>query len=86
MTGIESPGWRLFTDGGLKRQDDGPVMVGWGIAAVSPDHFVRILCGPVSRDPRHLAFLGATSYSNIAAELTGFAEALRWINFFCPSR
>ena len=80
MTGIESPGWRLFTDGGFKRQDDGPEIAGWGIATVSPDHFVRILCGPASCDPRHPAFLSATSYSNNTAELTGFAEAFRWID------
>ena len=35
-------------------------------------------------DPRRLAFLGATSCSNKTAELTGFAEALRWINLFIP--
>ena len=58
MTGIEAPGWRLFTDEGFKRQVDGTELARWGIAAVSPDNFVRILCGPVTCDPRHLAFLG----------------------------
>ena len=47
MTGIASPGWKVFTDGGCKRQMDGTVLAGWRIAAVSPDDFVRILCGPV---------------------------------------
>ena len=50
MTGIASPGWKVFTDGGCKRQMDGTVLAGWGIAAVSPDDFVRILCGPVVCD------------------------------------
>ena len=82
MTGIESPGYRLFTDGGFKRQPDGSEMAGWRIAAVSLDNFVRILCGPLTCDPCHLVFLGATSCSNDTAELTGFAEALRWTDYF----
>ena len=61
MSGIGSPGWRRFTDGGFKRQVDGTELAGWGTAAVSPDNFVRILFGPVSRDPRHPAFLGASA-------------------------
>ena len=80
MTWIESPAWRLFTDGGLKRQAHGTDAAAWKIAAVSPDNFVRILCGPVTCDPRHPAFSGATSCSNNTAELTGFAAALRWIS------
>ena len=51
---------------------------GWGIAAVSDDNLVQILCGPVICDPRHPAFSGA------AVELTGFAEAIRWVNFSSP--
>ena len=82
MTGIDSPGWRFFTDGGFKRQGGGTDSASWRIAAVSPDNFVRILCEPVMCDPRRPAFLGSTSCSNNTAELTGFAEALRWINFF----
>ena len=81
LTGNDSPDWRLFTDGGFERQVDGSDLAGWGIAAVSPDNFVRILCGPVTCDPRHQAFLGATSCSNNTAELTGFAEVPRWTNF-----
>ena len=65
MTGIESPSWRLFIDGGFKRQAGGTDAAGWGTAAASPDNFVRILCGPVMCDPRRLAFLGATSCSNL---------------------
>ena len=53
-------------------------MASWGVAVVSPDNFVRVLC-----DPRVPAFLGGTSYSNNTAELT---EALRWANFFIPRR
>ena len=74
MTGIESHGWRPFRDVGLKRVD-GTEMAGWGIAADSPDNFVRILCGPVSWDPHHPAFLGATSCSNNTAQLTGFCRS-----------
>ena len=81
MTGIESPGWRLFTDGGLKRNPNGTDAAGSGIAALSPDNVVYILCGPVTCDPRHPAFLGATACSNNTAELTEFAEAVRWIIF-----
>ena len=51
-----------------------------GIAAVSPDNFVQILCGPVTCDAGHPAFLGATSCSSNTAKLTGFAAALRWID------
>ena len=69
---------------GVSRQVDGRELAGWGIAAVSPDSYVRILRGPVSCDPRHLAFLGVISCSNNTAELTCFAEAFRWINFFMP--
>ena len=64
----------------LKRQVGGAELAGWGIAAVSPDNFVRILGGPVTCEPRHPAFLGATSCSNHTAELTSFAEDLRWID------
>ena len=39
---------------------------------------------PVTCDPGHLAFLGAISRSNNTAELTGFADALRWIDSFIP--
>ena len=47
LTGSVSPDWRLFTDGGFERQVDGSDLAGWGIAAVSPDNVVRLLCGPV---------------------------------------
>ena len=63
MSGIESPGWRLLTNGGFKRRPTGSEMAGWRIAAVSLDNFVRILSGPLTRDPSHLVFLGATSCS-----------------------
>ena len=55
-----------------------------GIAAVSPDNSVRILCGLVTCDLHHPAFLGTTSRSNNTAELTGLAEAVRWIEFSIP--
>ena len=51
-------------------------MADWGVAAVSPDNFVRVLCGLVACDPPLPAFLGATSCSNYTTELTGLAEAL----------
>ena len=35
-------------------------------------------------DPRHPSFLGTASCSNITAELTGFAEAITWVNLFIP--
>ena len=41
MTGIESPGWRLLTDGGLRRQPDGSELAGWRVSDVSPDNFVQ---------------------------------------------
>ena len=47
LTGNDSPGRRLFIDGGFERQVDGSDLSGWRIAAASPDDFVRILCGPV---------------------------------------
>ena len=66
---------------GFRHRVDGTDTAGWGIAAVSPGNFVRILCGTVACDRRHPAFLGATSCSNNTAKLTGFAEAPRWIIF-----
>ena len=83
-TGIESPAGRLFTDGAFKRNIDGTEMAGWGVAIVSPENFVRVMCGPVVSDPRLQAFLGATSCSNNTAELTGLAGALLWANSFIP--
>ena len=59
MTGIESPGWRLCTDGGFKRQVDGTELTGWRTAAISHDNIARILCGRVSCEPRHPALLGS---------------------------
>ena len=84
MKGIDSPRWRLFSDVSFQRQTDGSELAGWRIAGVSADNFVRILCGPVTCDPGHPAFLGATSRSNNTAEVTSFAEALRWIDSFIP--
>ena len=37
LTGFESPGWRLFTDGGFKRNIDGTELTCWVVAAVSPE-------------------------------------------------
>ena len=51
LTGIESVGWRLFTDGGFKRNPDGTDAAGEGIAAVSHDNLVQFLCGPVVLRP-----------------------------------
>ena len=82
MSGIESPCWRPFTDGGFDRQVDDLDVARWGIAVVLPDNFVQTFRGPVTCDPRHLAFWGSTSCSNNTAEFTGFDEALRCINFF----
>ena len=45
MIGIDSSGWRLFSDGSFQRQPDGSELAGWGIAAVSRENVVRILCG-----------------------------------------
>ena len=61
----------------FKRQVDRFELAGWGIAAVSPDNFVRISGGPVTCDRGHPAFLSPTSCSDNTAELTGFADALR---------
>ena len=47
LTGLESPGWRLFTDGGSGRNIDGTELSRWGDAIVSPENFVRVICGPV---------------------------------------
>ena len=82
LTGIQSPGWRLFTDGGLKRNIDCTEMAGWEVVIVSPEHVVRVICGPVACDPRLPAFPGATPCSNNTAELTGLAQALCWPNSF----
>ena len=80
MTGIEFPGWRLSL---IMCRPDGSDLAGWGIAAVSRDNFVRILCGPVTCDPRHPPVLGATSHSSNTAELTSFDEALRFTRSGC---
>ena len=84
LAGVESPGWKLVTDGRFRRTIDGNDMAGWSAAIVSPENLVRIICGPVVCDLRILAFLGATSCRNSTAELSGFAEALRWANSFIP--
>ena len=84
MTGIESPGWRLFTEGGKKPNIDGTEMACWSVAVLSPENFVRVVGGPVVCDLQVLAFLGPTSCSNNTAVLTGLAEALRWADFFIP--
>ena len=84
LAGIESPGWKLVTDGGFRRNINGNDLAGWSAAIVSPENLVRIICGPVVCDLRILAFLGATSCRNSTAELSGFAEALRWANSFIP--
>ena len=54
---------------------DGTDMAGWGVAVVSLENIVRIICGAVVCDPRLLAFFGATPCSNNTAESTGFDEA-----------
>ena len=72
LTGNESPGWRLFTDVGFKRDADGTELAGWGVAIVSPENFFRVTRGPVVCDPCLPAFLEATSCSNNTAELTEF--------------
>ena len=59
-------------------------LAGWSAAIVSPEHFVRVICGPVVCDPRLPAFLGAMSCSSNTADFTGLAEALRWANSFIP--
>ena len=59
-------------------------MAGWGVAVVSPEKLVRIICGPVVCDARLPAFLGALSCSHNAAVFAGFAEAVRWANYFIP--
>ena len=84
LAGVESPGWKLVTDGRFRRNIDGNDMAGWGFAIVSPENLVGIICGPVVCDPRLPAFLGATSCRNSTAELSGFAEAMRWPNYFIP--
>ena len=56
-------------------------MAGWGVAVVSREHLIRVVCGPVVCDTGLLAFLGV---SNNTAELTGLAEAIRWDDFFIP--
>ena len=84
MTGIESPDWRLFTDGGLKRQIDGTEMAGWRIAVVSPENFVRILCGPVLCDPRLPAFQGPRPAATTQPNSLFLSEAFRWAHFSIP--
>ena len=37
LIGFEFTGWRLFTDGGFKRNIDGTLLAGWVIAAVWPE-------------------------------------------------
>ena len=81
---MEAPDWKLFTDGGFKKRNIDGTELGWGVAIVSPENFVRVICGSVVCDPRLPAFLGATSCSNNTAELTGFAEAIRWARSFIP--
>ena len=82
LTGIESPGWRLVIDG--IRDIDGTELAGWGVAIVSPENVVKVICGPVVRDLQLPELLGATSCSNNTTELTGFAEGVRWADSFIP--
>ena len=61
LPGIEFPGWRLFTEGGLKRNINGTEIACWSVAVLPPGNFVRVVGGPVVCDPQVLAFLGPTS-------------------------
>ena len=75
--GIECDGWRLFTDGGAK-QSEGADLAGWCIAAVSPDSEIGILFGLVTCHRCHPAFQGASACTSNTAELSSFAEAIRF--------
>ena len=77
VTGTESPRLETLHGGFFKRQVDGTDSARLTI-------LTRILCGPIVCNPRSPASFGAKSCSNNTAELTGFAEALRWIMFFIP--
>ena len=87
MTGTASPAWRLFTDGRfLKRQVDGTDSAGWRIAAVSPNNFIRILCGPVVRNPRRLLFQLPNRAATTPRNSLGLPELLDGFFFFHCSR
>ena len=44
LAGVESPGWKLVTDGRFRRNIDGNDMTGWVFAIVSPENFVESCC------------------------------------------
>ena len=48
-------------------------------------HATSVDNAPTVCDPRLPAFLGATSCSNNTAELSGFAEAMRWAHSCIPA-
>ena len=60
---------------------------GWGVVIVTGSNdlgrgngdILHEFCGQVVTDPSDLGFIGAEVGSNNTAELTGFAEALRWV-------
>ena len=81
LADVESPGWKLVTDGGFTRNIDGNDMAGWVFAIVSPENLVRILLCAISAYRHSLVPRRAVTTQ---PELSGFAEAMRWANHFIP--
>ena len=67
---------------GLSANLDGSELAGWGIAAVSRDNFVSSIVWPCHVRCWPASVLRCSL--NNTAELTGFAEAVRWTDSFIP--
>ena len=73
--GYDCQGCAIYTDGGT-RLGDGETLAGWRAVARSSHGRMDVMFGPVITTEAHLAFGGARTHSNNAAEMSAMAEGL----------
>ncbi len=83
------PTWTIYVDGSClgNRDVDATTPASWAFVVVEGDlphgrgsgEVVHEEAGPVITDPEAPGFLGAEVGSNNTAELSAFAQALRWL-------
>ncbi|MGB0284124.1 MAG: ribonuclease HI, partial [Candidatus Poseidoniaceae archaeon] len=83
------PTWTIYVDGSCpgNRDVDATTPAAWAFVVVEGDlphgrgsgEVVHEEAGPVITDPEAPGFLGAEVGSNNTAELSAFAQALRWL-------
>lgn len=84
-----APRWTVYVDGSClgNQHVDATTPAAWGLVVVVGDDglgrgsgdLVHEDAGPVVTDPEAEGFLGAEVGSNNTAELSAFAQALRWV-------